>query len=327
MDCLVREIQVFLCLAWFLFFYYSETFVVFHQRNFFDDGHIDGDTELLMPEINDVLLYVRGVLLVNYQPEGDAAILSFDHLIGGNGLTCRTVVLLEETNEVVNSIALTIGVDITFAFSPHDALNFPISYFDKVLSVVTQERMCEIPEVCADYSSNTVGDGMIVIIKNFYDAVVIADMVAVMSWGLKGIWSTLATVRVNDITSESLLDFSTIGGRQSGASSHDMARAIMIATVTIAILCQQIKRYGVGADDGWVRTFYFVEDGHESIIIHGVERDIETVVYLVLQLFELSVAGSVCNLHVRVAKTVTSQVPGVEFGCGVDGISLFGDVK
>lgn len=78
-----------------------------------------------MPEIDDVSLYVRVVLFVDHQSEGDAAILAFDHLIGGDRLACRAVVFLEESYEIMNGETLAVGVDIALAFASHDALDFP----------------------------------------------------------------------------------------------------------------------------------------------------------------------------------------------------------
>ncbi len=48
-----------------LFFYNSETFVVFHQGNFVDEFDRDWYSELLMPEVDDIVFNIEVVLLID----------------------------------------------------------------------------------------------------------------------------------------------------------------------------------------------------------------------------------------------------------------------
>ena len=67
-----------------LLFYNSETFVVLHQRYLLNEFNIDRNTELLLPEVNDIPLDGGRVLRSDHQTEGDTAIFVFDNLIGGD---------------------------------------------------------------------------------------------------------------------------------------------------------------------------------------------------------------------------------------------------
>lgn len=305
------------------FFDDGETFVVVHQRNFVHDSHAYGYAELLMPEIDDVSLYVRVVLFVDHQSEGDAAILAFDHLIGGDRLACRAVVFLEESYEIMNGETLAVGVDIALAFASHDALDFSISYFDKVLRVITDEWVCEVPKVGADHTADAVGNGVVVVVEHLDDSIVLCDMVSIMGWCLVAVGCTFAAVGVDDVAAKRLLYFCTIGGWQGRASSHDMTGRESVSGVTVSVLCQQVERDGIGTDDGWVRVFYFVKDGLEYIVTYRVEGNVEAVVYFVLQFLELTVTGTIGNLHIAVAKAVTGLVPGAKLGGSVDGVGEF----
>ena len=182
-----------------LFFYNSETFVIFHQGNFVDEFDRDWYSELLMPEVDDIVFNIEVVLLI-------------DHLIGSNRLACWAVVFLEKTHEVVHCIALPVSVDIDLALSTHNANYFTIFYFDKVLGVITDEWMCEVPKVGTDHAADTIGDGIIIVVKYFNDAVVSCDVVvAIMNSCLVAIGSALATVGIYNVAAKSLFYLRTVG--------------------------------------------------------------------------------------------------------------------
>ena len=266
-----------------LFFYDGKTFVVVHQGYFIDNGNADRDIELLFPKVNDISFDTGGILFIDNQSEGDAAIFAFDHLVCGDRLACRAVVLLKEANEIMYCITLSVGTDITLALTTHDSCYFSVMHFDKVLSVVADEGVGKIPKIGADHMADSVGDGMVIVVEYLDNAVVLCDVVAVVFRGLVAVGGAFAAIRIDDIATESFLNFGAESSRQRGAGGHHMKRLVtVVIVVIISILCQQIKRNGIGADDGGSRVLNLVQNRSEHIVAHRVERYIETVVYLVL---------------------------------------------
>ena len=55
-----------------------------HQGYFIDNGNADRDIELSLPKVNDISFDTGGILFIDNQSEGDAAIFAFDNLIRQN---------------------------------------------------------------------------------------------------------------------------------------------------------------------------------------------------------------------------------------------------
>ena len=110
--------------------------------------------------------------------------------------------------------------------------------------------MCEIPEVCADYSAYAVGDGTVLVVEHFDGAISVDDVVAVVSRGFVAVGGALATVGIDDVATEGFLYFGAIDEGEGGAGGHDVAWTEGVSGMVVAILGQQVERDGVGADDG-----------------------------------------------------------------------------
>jgi len=153
--------------------------------------------------------------------------------------------------KIVYGEYFSVGMNQRFAFTTHDARYFPVMHFDKVLSVVADERVGKIPKIGADHMADAVGDRMVIVVEYLNNAVVLCDVVAVVFRGLVAVGGAFAAIGINNVATEGFLNFGAESSRQRGAGGHHMKRLVtVVIVVIISILCQQIKRNGVGADDG-----------------------------------------------------------------------------
>ena len=104
-----------------------------------------------------------------------------------------------------------IGMHEGITFSSHDALYLAAFDLHKVLGIVADKRMCQIPEIGANHTSYAIGDGLVIVIQDFNDTIIHGDPIAIVCCGLIGIGSTFTAVGVYYITTEGFLYLCSVG--------------------------------------------------------------------------------------------------------------------
>ena len=183
--------------------------VVVHERYLVYNIDRDGNIEFRLPKVDNVLFFCGRELLVCYDIEGYVIVAVAHNLVVVNTLD----VVQEVVGEVVNRVYVATRGNIGVAFSSHDAHYLAVAHLDKVLCVIADEGMGQVPEVGADHPADAVLDGMPVVVKNFDDSVVATHAVTIMGRSLIGVGRALATVGVDDVATEGLFNFFAVGIR------------------------------------------------------------------------------------------------------------------
>lgn len=212
----------------------GESFVVVHQWNVVDNSDNDGRLQQVVPVVDYLLLVTFVVFFVHGEHEFHIPIFPPYHSVSCH----RRDLAGKEGCEVVDGDGLSAYGQQTFALSSQNSLNVTVLNLYKILRVITNKRMGEVPQVGADHSANAVVDGLIGIVQYFDDAVVSTDVVSVMGGCLIGIGCSLATVGVDDVATEGLFNLFTIGVGNGGSGGEDVLWTEVESFVAVAVLCQ-----------------------------------------------------------------------------------------
>ena len=139
-------------------------------------------------------------------------------------------------------------MDEGITFSTYDTLYFTAVDLHKVLCVIADKWVRQIPKVSADHPAYAVANRSVVLIEHLYDAVILRDMITVMGSSFVCVGGTFTAVGVYHITTKGFLYLISVDIGKGRACSKHMHGTVMVHIgMIVTILCQEVKRDGVGS--------------------------------------------------------------------------------